>query len=177
MQVRAEKVTEESGQTDGVLFISPFQCNCYAATDTFVRDLTSNLPAMKSPATTAEAAVVVVPIPHALGRAATSRGMKVTSVELYYKVGTGAGTALTCKLYKTTLAADGTIPTAAEVTATGDLSGSDAYDADEHKYTLTPSTPAFIADNEALHVELSLTKATTTHLWFYGALVNFTRAL
>jgi hypothetical protein len=176
MEYRGEKITEETGQTDGVLFISPFQCDCYAATDTFVRDLTSNLPAMKSPQTTAEAATIVVPIPHALGRTTSSRGMKVTSIELYYKLDV-AGTAFTCKLYKTTLAADGTIPTAAEVTATGDLSGSDAYDADEHKYTLTPSTAAFIADNEAYHVELSITKAATTDLWFYGALVNFTRAL
>lgn len=177
MQVRAEKVTEESGQTDGVLFVSPFECDVYAATDTPVRDLTSNLPAIKSAAATAEAVTMVVPISHALGRTASSRGMKVTSIELYYKVGTAACTALTCKLYKTTLAADGTIPTAAEVSSTLDLSGSDAYDADEHKLTLTPTTAAFIGDNEAYHVELIATKAATTNLWFYGALVNFARAL
>jgi len=177
MQVRAEKVTEESGQADGVLFVSPFECDCYAPTDTFVRDLTSNLPARKSAASTAEKCEITVPLAHALGRTATSRGMKVTSIELYYKIGTAAATAFTCKLYTTTLAADGTIPSAAEVTSAGDLSGSDAYDADEHRYTLTPATPAFIADNEAYHVELHITKAATTDLWFYGALVNFTRAL
>jgi hypothetical protein len=176
MQVRAEKVTEESGQTDGVLFVSPFECDCYAATDTFVRDLSSNVPAMKSPQTTAEAAMIVVPIPHALGRTASSRGMKVTSIELYYDLDV-AGTAASCKLYKTTLAADGTIPSAAEVTTTSDHTAAQLYSADEHKVTLTPSTAAFIADNEAFHVELSITKAATTDFTFYGALVNFTRAL
>ena len=177
MQVRAEKVTEESGQTDGVLFVSPFECDCYAPTDTFVRDLTSNLPARKSTASTAEKCEITVPIPHALGRTASSRGMKVTSIELYYKVGTAAATAFSCTLYKATLAADGTTPSAAEVTSTGDLTGSDAYDADEHTYTLTPSAPAFIGDSEAYHVELHITKAATTDLWFHGALVNFSRAL
>ena len=177
MQVRAEKVEEESGQSDGVVFIPPFTCDCYAATDTFVRDLTNNLPAMKSPATTAEACMVVVPIPHCLGRSASGRGMKVTSVELSYKVADAACTAFTCKMYKTSLAADGTIPTASEVAGSTDLTGSDAYDADEHKLVFTPTTAFFIADDEAVHMELSLTKAAGSNLWFYGALVNFTRRL
>lgn len=176
MKIRAEQVQEESGQTDGVMFIPPFMCDCYAPTDTFVRDLTSNLPAMKSPQTTAEAAVIVVPIPHPLGRSASSRGMKVTSVELYYDLDV-EGTAASCKLYKTTLQADGTIPSAAEVSTTCDHTEAQLYAADEHKVTLTPSAPAFIADNEALHVELSITKKTTTDVLFFGALVNFTRRL
>ena len=177
MQVRAEKVTEESGQTDGVVFIPPFMCDCYAATDTFVRDLTSNVPAMKSAATTAEAVTIVVPVPHALGRTASSRGMKVTSVELYYKVADAACTADSCKMYKLTLGADGTAISAAEAAGAYSPSGSDARDADEHTITFTPTTPFFIGDGEAVHMELSLTKAAGTNFWFYGALVNFSRAL
>lgn len=53
MLVRAERVEEEVGQTDCVRFVSPFEADCYAATDAFVRDMTSNLPAKKSAATTA----------------------------------------------------------------------------------------------------------------------------
>jgi len=176
MQVRAEKVTEESGQTDGVVFISPMMCHGMAPTDTWVPGVDSNVPKIVSPQTTAEAAVVYLPIPHFLGRTTSSRGMKITSIELFYDLDV-AGTAASCKLYKTSLQADGTIPSAAEVTTTCDHTEAQLYSADEHKVTLSPSTPAFIGDGEDLHVELSITKATTTDFSFYGALVNFTRAL
>ena len=176
MQVRAEKVTEESGQTDGAVFIGPQMCFGVAPTDTFVPEAGSNLPSLHSPQTTAEAVLVYVPIPHFLGRTASSRGMKVTSIEVYYDLDV-AGTAASLKLYKTTLAANLTIPTAAEVTTTCSHTAAQLYAADEQKAVLTITTPAFIADNEALHVELSITKATTTDLKFFGALVNFTRAL
>ncbi len=176
MEVRAEKVTEESGQTDMKWWVSPHMCGYHAATDTFVYDLTSNVPAMKSPQTTAEAATVVIPIPHQMARDASSRGCKITSIELYYDLDV-AGTAASASIYKTTLQADGTIPSAAEVTNTCDHTEAQLYSADEHKVTLTPSTPAFIDDNEAWHVELSITKAATTDFTFYGALINWTRAL
>ncbi len=176
MKIRAENITEESGQTDGVAFISPMECHGVAATDTFVPAVDSNVCSIHSPQTTAEAAVVYVPLPHFLGRTTSSRGMKITSIELYYDLDV-AGTAASCKLFKTTLQADGTIPSAAEVTTTCDHTAAQLYSADEHKVTLTPSSPAFIADNEAYHVELSITKATTTDFKFFGALVNFTRAL
>jgi hypothetical protein len=141
-----------------------------------VNECSSNVPSLHSPQTTAEAVLVYIPLPHFLGRTTASRGMKITSIEVYYDLDV-AGTAASLKLYKTTLAADGTIPSAAEVTCTCDHTAAQLYSADEHKATLTPSSPAFIADNEAYHVELSITKATTTDLKFFGALVNFTRAL
>jgi hypothetical protein len=176
MKLRAESVTEESGQTDGAVFIGPQMCFGVAPTDTFVPACTSNLPALHSPQTTAEAVVVYIPIPHHLGRTAASRGQKVTSIEVYYDLDV-AGTAASLKLYKTTLAANLTIPSVAEVTTTCSHTEAELYAADEQKAVLTVTTPAFIADNEALHVELSITKATTTDLLFFGALVNFTRAL
>ncbi len=176
MQVRAEKVQEETGQTDGLLFISPMQCFGIAPTDTFVPEATSNLPSLHSPQTTAEAVLVYIPIPHALGRAASGRGMKVTSIEVYFDLDV-AGTAASLKLFKTTLAADATIPAAAEVTTTCSHTEAELYAADEQKAVLTITTPAFLGDNEAYHVELSITKATTTDLKFFGALVNFTRKL
>ena len=176
MLVRAEKVTEEAGQTDGVLWVSAMECFGVAPTDTFVPECSSNLPALHSPQTTAEAVVVYIPIPHALARTASSRGMKVTSIEVFYDIDV-AGTAASLKLYKTTLNAHGTIPSVAEVTTTCDKTTELYTPADEVKATLTITTPAFLADNEAYHVELSLTKATTTDLKFFGALVNFTRAL
>ncbi|HUT19723.1 MAG TPA: hypothetical protein VM366_11225, partial [Anaerolineae bacterium] len=102
MLVRAEKVTEEVGQADGAVFISPMECKGIAATDTFVLEAASNLPSLHSPQTTAEAAVVYIPIPHHLARTAALRGQKVTSIEVYYDLDV-AGTAASLKLYKTTL--------------------------------------------------------------------------
>jgi hypothetical protein len=176
MEYRGEKLTEEVGQTDGLLFVSPMECFGVAPTDTFVPECTSNLPSLHSPQTTAEAVVVYIPIPHPLGRDTASRGMKVTSIDVMYDLDV-AGTAATLKLYKTTLSADGTIPAAAEVTCTCTHEEADLYAADEIKATLTPSTPAFIDDDEAFHVELSITKAATTDLKFFGALIHFSRAL
>ena len=176
MKIRAEDIQEESGQTDGAVFIHPMQCFGIAPTDTFVPEASSNLPSLHSPQTTAEAVLVYIPLPHFLGRTATSRGMKITSIEVYFDLDV-AGTAASLKLYKTTLQAHGTIPSVAEVTCTCDKTTALYTPADEVKATLTPSTPAFIADNEAYHVELSVTKAATTDLKFFGALVNFTRAL
>jgi hypothetical protein len=176
MKLRAESVTEESGQTDGAVFIHPMMCFGIAPTDTFVAEASSNLPSLHSPQTTAEAVLVYIPIPHHLARTTASRGQKVTSIEVYFDLDV-AGTAATLKLYKTTLAADATIPSAAEVTTTCSHTEAELYAADEQKAVLTITTPAFLADNEAYHVELSITKATTSDLKFFGALVNFTRAL
>lgn len=177
MQVRAEKVTEESGQTDCLHWVSPFECDCYAATDTFVHDATGNVPGMKSPKTTAEACLVTVPLNAALARAESSRGMAISTLEVYYKVADATGTAVSLAVYKVTLAADGTALSAAAVSGSKDLADADCYDADEHKITWTPTAEAFIGDNEAWYAVLSLTKGTGTDLFFYGALVNFTRAL
>ena len=92
MEYRGEKLTEESGQTDCAVFIPPGMCQGIAATDTFVNECSSNLPSLHSPQTTVEAAVVYIPIPHFLGRTTSSRGMKITSVEVYYDLDV-AGTA------------------------------------------------------------------------------------
>ncbi len=176
MEVRASKVTEEAGQTDGAVFIAPMMCQGIAATDTFLLEASSNLPSLHSPQTSAEAVVVYIPIPHHLARTASDRGQKVTSIEVYYDLDV-AGTAASLKLYKTTLKANLTIPAAAEVTTTCSHTEALLYAADEQKAVLTITTPAFLADNEAYHVELSITKAATTDLKFFGALVNFSRRL
>ena len=176
MKIRAENIQEESGQTDCVSFVSPMECHGIAAIDTFIKGVDSNVPKIVSPQTTAEVSVVYVPVSTPLQRTTSSRGVKLTSVKVHYDLDV-AGTAATLKLYKVTRAADGTIAAAAEVTSTCDHSEAQLYSADEHVATLTITTPAFLADTESLHVELSITKATTTDFSFYGAWAYFTRAL
>ena len=177
MLVRAEKLTEEVGQTDGLHWVSAFECDCYSPIDTFVRDATGNVPAMKSPATTAEASVITVPLNSALVRATASRGMKISSVELYYEVASAVGTAAALAVYKVTLGADNAALTAAAVTGSKDLTDAHCYDQEQHKVVWTPTAEAFIGDNEAWYAVFSLTKGAGTNLYFFGALVNFTRAL
>ncbi len=176
MQVRAEKVTEEVGQTDCVAFVSPMECQGVASVDTFIPGVDSNVPKIVSPQTTAEAAVVYIPVSTHLQRTAASRGVELTSVKVHYDLDV-EGTAASLKLYKVTRAADGTIASAAEVTTTCDHTEAQLYSVDEHVATLTVTTPAFLADGESLHVELSITKKTTTDFSFYGAWAYFTRAL
>ena len=176
MEVRAEKVTEEVGQTDCVMFVSPMVCQGEASTDKFTRGVASNVPYLVSAQTTAEAAVVYIPVTPPLVRDETSRGVKLTSVKVHYDLDV-EGTAASFKLWKTTRNADGTIASAAEVTCTSDHTEAQLYSVDEHVAELTVTTPAFLAENESLHVELSITKKTTTDFSFYGAWAYFIRAL
>jgi hypothetical protein len=175
MKIRAESVTEESGQTDCFEFIPPGACVGVAATDVFVQGF-DTLPRLVSAQTTAEAAVVYMPVLVPFARDETSRGMKVSSVKVHYDLDV-AGTAAALALYKITRAADGTIASVAEVTCTCDHTEAQLYAADEHVATLTVTTPAYLADGESLYVALSITKATTTDFSFYGGWVYFTRAL
>jgi hypothetical protein len=176
MEVRAEKVTEEAGQSDCFAFVSPMECQGISSVDTFIPGVDSNVPKIKSPATTAEVSIVYIPVSTHLTRDLASRGAAVSSVKVHYDLDV-AGTAATFKLYKVTRQADGTIASAAEVTSTCDHTEAELYSADEHVATLTVTTPAFLDDDEALHVELSVTKATGSNFSFYGAWVYFTRAL
>jgi len=176
VKIRAENIQEEAGQTDCVAFVSPMECQGISATDTFIKGVDSNVPKIVSPQTTAEAAVVYVPVSTPLQRTTSSRGVKLTSVKVHYDLDV-AGTAASLKLYKVTRNVDGTIASAAEVPCTCDHTEAQLYTADEHVATLTVTTPAFLADTESLHVELSITKATTTDFSFYGAWAYFTRAL
>jgi hypothetical protein len=176
MEVRAEKVTEEVGQTDCFQCIPPGACIGVAATDTFLQKFVSSMPALQSAATTAEAAVVYIPILLS-ARETASRGAKLTSLKVHYDID-NAGTAADLGLYKVTLAADGTIATvASEIASTCDHTDANLYAADEHVAELTVTTPAFIDDDEAYYALLSVTKATNTNLTFFGAWAYFTRAL
>ena len=176
MKLRAESVTEESGQTDCVEFIPPGACIGVAATDTFVQAFSDSMPCLKSAQTTAEAAVVYIPIAIP-ARDTASRGAKLTSLEVHYDLDV-EGTAGDFGLYKVTLAADGTIATvASEIATTCSDTDAELYEADEHTVTLTVTTPAFVGDGEFYYALLSITKKTTTDFCFFGALAHYTRAL
>ena len=111
---------------------------------------------------------------------AGNKGAYLTSVDVFYRVGTAALDALQADLYTTTLGADSALQTVAAVTTTYD-SGHDTaaerIDVDEHTLTLSLSTPVWVDNDEELFVELVADNAATSVLDLFGARANFTLRL
>lgn len=103
------------------------------------------------------AAVSYIPLVDVPQRDGALKGSKLNSVDIHFRIVTAAIDAMEAHLYKATFGADGALLTVAEVTTTYDT-GHDAaaerIDADEHKMTLTPSSPTYLDNNEMLFVEV-----------------------
>lgn len=103
------------------------------------------------------AATSYIPLCDVPQRDGAKKGAKLLSVDVHFRIVTAALDAMEAHLYKATFGADGALLTVAEVTTTYDT-GHDAaaerIDVDEHKMTLTPSTPAYLEENEMLFVEV-----------------------
>ncbi|MFN2125233.1 MAG: hypothetical protein ACK2UP_17185 [Candidatus Promineifilaceae bacterium] len=126
--------------------------------------------------TAADAAwVTYVPVP--VPAKAKDVGAKLLDITVMFSVATGALDSLAAAIYKDTLAADGTLNTAASVTTTYDTghdSAAERIDIDEHRMTLTLSTPVFIdGDGETYHLEISGDAAANSVFKFFGALVHY----
>jgi hypothetical protein len=177
MEVRAEKITEESGQTDGFGFVPLRACQYVQSGGTFADAVSSNVPSVQITSGGTNGVSWVIPVLASLARSASSRGLKLTSAEVLFKIATQACTAVSLKLWKIDHPADGTATSASEVASSKDVADASCYDADEHRVVLTPTTAAFIADDEDWHIELLLTPANGSVIDFYGCKLNFTRAL
>jgi hypothetical protein len=177
VEVRAEKVTEESGQSDCFQFLGAPEIEL--ALSGVVQSVTesSGLIAKSVISAGTTAVYIIVPLSLPLARETASRGVKIASVALSYKIATAAATAVAGKIYKTPIAVDGAVETPVEVVTTKDIADASCYDADEHKVTWTVSTPVFMAADERWHFQLIITPANTSVVDVYGALVKFTRAL
>lgn len=77
------------------------------------------------------------------------RGMKITSVDLFYAITGAAGTAVAVAGYLVSWGAEGTIPASAAITGSKDETDAVCYSVDEHRVVWTPTTPAFIGGQEA----------------------------
>lgn len=111
------------------------------------------------------------------------KGCLLKSIEVMYSIGTAdADDFATVALYKDTLKAtaasgSGTLNTAASVTVTVDSGHDTAAERkaqDEHRMVITLSTPAYIDNDEAYHVELVIDFAATSVFKYFGAIANFT---
>jgi len=111
-------------------------------------------------------------------RDGATKGSKLTSVDFHFRVVTAALDAMEAHLYKGTMAADGTLWTTAEVTTTYDTghdTAAERIDVDEHKMTLTPSTPFWIdGDGEYYFVEVVYDGSAAGVIDEFGANVSLT---
>ena len=127
--------------------------------------------------TAADAAFVVkIPVDLPGNAAEALEGATIEAIELFYVVGTAAMDSVAAALYKTTLAANGTLPSAAAVTTsydTGHDAAAERITVDEHRLKLTVTTPALVHDDGAYHVELSCDAAATSVFKYLGALIHY----
>jgi hypothetical protein len=122
----------------------------------------------------AETSVVTIPIMIPSNSSAL-KGSMLESVEIDYEILTAAATSITAAVNKITSGADGAVAVKAAVTATQDLTAAtDAADVDQHKLTVTITTPAYIDNGDYYFVELTCICAGTTVLEFLGAIANYT---
>lgn len=106
------------------------------------------------------------------------KGAKLTSIDIFFEITTEAMDAVAAVLYKATFGADGaTVLTPAAVTTTYDT-GHDAagerVDIDQHKMTLTVTTPEWMDDGDEWYVELSGDGGANGVFDFYSAIAHYT---
>jgi len=128
----------------------------------------------KHKAAAAETATVHIPIPLP-SNASADKGSLLKAIEVDYEVKVAACTSVTATLRKITRGADGAVAVVSAPTITQDLAAAtDAADVDQHKLTVTLTTPAYIDNDEEYKLEIAFVAAATTTLDVLGAVANYT---
>jgi hypothetical protein len=120
----------------------------------------------------------IVKIPLRLpSNAAALKGALLKSVDVWWACSTAANDAVSAILYKQALPVNGTLSTAAAVTTTYDTGHDTAPERltlDEHKMTLTVTTPEWVDEDAVYYVELTVDAALTSVDKLFGARANYT---
>lgn len=134
----------------------------------------------KHKAATAETAIVYIPIvlPSDSGVNAAgvpTKGSLLASVEVDYEVLVSACTSVTGAITKVKRGADGAVAVVSTITTTQDLTAAtDAADVDQHKLTISITTPAYIENDEYYICTMTFVAAAGTTLDVLGAVANYT---
>ena len=121
-----------------------------------------------------ETSVITIPIMLPSNSVAL-KGAKLVSIEVDYEILTAEPTSITWTLNKVTRGADGAVAVVAAVTKTNTVADADAKDVDQHKQTVTLSTPAYIDNDEYYLLECSIVAGAGGNVTeFLGAVANFT---
>ncbi len=105
------------------------------------------------------------------------KGSKLVSITLWWVDATTALDSISAALYKATLPADGAAMATVLVATSYDTGHDDAAERitiNEHKMTLTLTTPAWLDDDDLYYVEVSADPAVGSVFDWYGARVNYT---
>ena len=129
---------------------------------------------VKQKAAAAETSTVSIPLT-VPGNESDFKGSLIASIEIDYEILTAAATSITATLWKIARGADTAVAVATQITVTQDLvAATAAATVDQHKLTVSVTTPEYIDDDDNWILELACVCATTTVLEFLGAQVNFT---
>ena len=121
----------------------------------------------------------VITIPICLPQnASTQKGSYLKSIDIWWECLTLAMDAVSAAIYKATLPANGDAFAAPSSQAfsydTGHDTAAERLTLDQHKMTLTLTTPFWMDDDDLVTVELTMDAGATSDLTFFGARANFT---
>lgn len=105
-------------------------------------------------------------------RTTTSKGFKLTGINVAYKIETTAITSIIPKLVKKTFT-DGSVLTLSEIPITSGLETT----VDEHYDTITIDSPSYLNTESVLNFELELITPSTSVFKFYGIMLSYTQDL
>lgn len=105
------------------------------------------------------------------------QGAKLESIEIDFEILTAACDAMSAVIYKVARGADGAVAVVATPAFsydTGHDTAAERIDVDQHKMTLTLTTPEWVDNDEYFLVKIAFDKAATTTVEALAAFANFT---
>ena len=122
----------------------------------------------------AETAVVNIPI-MLPSNSSAAKGSLLKSIEIDYELLVAVATSVTAVLNKVTRGADGAVAVVAVQASTQDLAAAvAAATQDQHKLTVTVTTPPYIDNDEYFLLELTFVCGGVVTIDVLGAVANFT---
>lgn len=157
-------------------FIPPTAAHCVTGTYTDAAGAVAGTIA-KHRAAANSTAVITIPI--TLPSSATAQhGAYLESIDVDYENLVAEPTSMTWTLNKITRGIEGAVAVVAAVTKTNTVADAAAKTVDQHKQTITLTTPAWIDDNEYYLLELSMPSGAGGQTFdLLGAVAHFTLRL
>jgi hypothetical protein len=128
---------------------------------------------------TDETANLFIPIP-VPSNSVSGKGAYLKSIEVDYEIVTAACDSVTPVIYKMTRGADEAVAVVATPAFTYDAghdTDDERDDLDQHKMTLTITTPFWLDNDEYCWLAIAFDKAATSTVEFLGAVANYTLRL
>ena len=153
-------------------YIPPTAFHCVTGTWTLTAGAVTGT-ISKHKASNSETTVVNIPI-MLMSNSSALKGSKLASVEIDYEFTGAAATSVTASMNKVTRGADTAVAVVSSVPVTQSLvANAGAETLEQHKLTVTVTTPAYI-DNDEYYLCVLTIAASTAVIEMLGAVANFT---